>query len=94
MSVKINYQNVTNKEEAFQAVKNSITEETLAKFKVTANIQANENTKTILADGKGFKLSMIFHDDAVEVDLDLSMMLKPFKGKVLGTIESMVKKAV
>lgn len=94
MSLKISYQNATTKEEAFNSVKNSINAETLEKFKVSADVDADDISKTIRAKGTGFKLDMVFYDDAVEIDLDLSMMLKPFKGKVLGTIESMVKKAI
>lgn len=94
MDIRLDYKNLTNKEEAFLAVKKAITPETLAKFKVSADIDANESLNTIRAKGTGFDLNMVFLEDAVDINLDLSFMLKPFKKKVLETIESMVKKVL
>lgn len=92
MGLLVDYRNLTNKEDAFASVKRVITPATLEKFK--ADIYVDEENKIITGTGTGFKLDLIFLDDAVDIKLDLSFLLKPFKGKVMDTIERMVKRAV
>ena len=92
--MRISYQKAQNKEEAYKLACDQITEEYIEKFKVHAEIHYNESAGEIKATGKGFTLTLDFGDSDVGVNLDLSFMLKPLKGKVLETIENKIKKTV
>ncbi len=93
MDLKVSYNQTSNKAEAYQAARNQITPEYIAKWNMKADISYNE-PDSIVAEGKGFTLSLNFTDSAVEVTCKLSLMLKPFKGKVLDTVENKLKKHV
>jgi hypothetical protein len=77
--MKINYVKTSNKEEAYQSVKENITPETIAKYQVQAELTYNADE--IIAAGKGFKLVMSFDDSKANVDLELAFLLKPLKKK-------------
>ena len=93
MDLKVNYTHTSNQAEAFQAAREQITPEYIAKWNMKADISYNE-PNSIIADGKGFTLTLNFKEYAVEVSCKLSLMLKPFKGKVLDTVEGKLKKHV
>lgn len=92
--MKVAYQKATSKEEAYKLACDQITEEYIEKFKVHAEIHYNEIVGEIKATGKGFTLTLSFGESDVGVDLDVSFMLRPLKGKVLETIENKIKKTV
>ena len=92
MSSKINYQQVTNADEAFAKVKSVITPEYIEKFQVKADINYDEKAKKVKATGSGFTLELCFLADHCLVDLDLSFLLRPLKGKILEKIEGQVRK--
>ena len=92
MSSKINYQQVKNADEAFAKVKSVITPEYIEKFQVKADIAYDEKNKKVKASGSGFTLELGFFSDHCLVDLDLSFLLRPLKGKVLEKIENQIKK--
>ena len=94
MDLKVPYSNVTNKEEAFEVACSEITQEYIAKFNVKADVSINKASGNITAKGKGFKLSLDFKDDGVELSSEFGLLLKAFKGKVLETIERKLKKYV
>jgi len=92
MDLKLNYANVTNKEEAYNAVKSAITPEQIAKWQVKAELIYKENN--IEAKGKGFSLSVDFNDDHCVIKLDLSFLLKPLKGKILEGVKKQFQRVV
>ena len=92
MNVKIPYKNVSNKEEAFNAVKAAVTPELLAKWQVSADVTYGDYT--VNAKGKGFNLNVDFHDDYCEVSVDLGFLLKPFKGKILEGVQKQFNRVV
>lgn len=94
MDLKVPYSNTSNKSEAFDAAMAQITEEYIAKFNVKADVKTDKDAGTITAKGKGFKLSLDFKDDGVELSSEFGLLLKAFKGKVLETIERKLKKYV
>ena len=94
MDLKVPYSNVTNKDEAFDIAVAQITEEYIAKFNVKADVKTDKTSGNITAKGKGFKLSLDFKDDGVELSSEFGLLLKAFKGKVLETIERKLKKYV
>ena len=87
MSLRISYQKCQNKEEAFAACQENITEDTLAKFKVSAELEYDDEDYTIKADGSGFNLEAEFDDTGVDVELKLSLIFRPLKTKILGALE-------
>ncbi len=93
MDLKVNYNHTSNKTDAYSAAREQITPDYIAKWNMKADIAYNE-PNSITAEGKGFTLTLNFTDSAVEVSCKLSLMLKPFKGKVLDTVEYKLKKHV
>ncbi|MAX67155.1 MAG: polyhydroxyalkanoic acid system family protein [Bacteriovoracaceae bacterium] len=92
MDLKVKYDHVTSKDEAYKAVKQAITPELLAKFQVKAELDYQPDL--IKAKGKGFELEMFFTPEACEVKINLSFLLKPLKGKVLEGIDKQLKRVV
>ena len=92
MAVKINYKQVTTKDEAFQKVKAFITPEYLEKFQMKIDLNFDEVKKVAKATGNGFTLLISFFDDYCDVDLDLSLLLKPLKSKILEKIQSQIER--
>jgi len=92
MDLTVNYNHLNNKEEAYAAVKESVTPELLSKFQVKAELDYQEDK--IVAKGKGFKLIMSFEDNACTVKVELSFLLKPLKKKVLEGIEKQLIRVV
>lgn len=92
MSLKIDYNNLTNSTDAYAKVKQLITPEYIEKFQVKADIKYDDAAKKVTAKGSGFTLELCFFDKHCDVDLDLSFLLKPLKGKILEKIEGQIKK--
>lgn len=92
--MKISYEKVTNKEEAYTAAKGAITPELIERFKVKADINYDDNNSIVSAKGKGFELKIQFHETECEFSLDLSFMLKPLRGKIEEGIMKQVKRIV
>jgi hypothetical protein len=92
MDLKVNYNNVANKDEAYEEALKQITPEYIAKWKIKADISYDKDKGEIKAVGKGFKLGLSFSEDQCKVDLDLSFLLKPLRGTVLEAVESKLKK--
>lgn len=90
MGHKIEYQKVKNKEDAFLKVKEFITPDYLNKFQMKIDLVFDEKKKKVLASGNGFSLTIDFFDTCVEVNLELSLLLRPLKNKILEKIESQI----
>jgi hypothetical protein len=80
--MQINYSKTKNVEEAYKAVKGKINHETLAKMNIKAEITCDDQRPSIVAKGKGFTVTISFHNDYCRCDVDLSLMLKPFKSRI------------
>jgi hypothetical protein len=93
MDLKVSYNHTSNKDEAYKAACEQITPDYIEKWNMKADIKYTE-PDSIVAEGKGFTLALNFTDSAVEVTCTLSLMLRPFKGKVLDTVENKLKKHV
>lgn len=92
MDIVVDYNKVSNKDEAYNAVKEAVTPELLAKFQVKADI--NYHNDKISAKGKGFKLDIFFNEETCSAKIDLSFLLKPLKGKVLEGIEKQLNRII
>lgn len=93
MELKVPYQNITDKKQAFELAKKHIPE-VISKFNVSADIKSDEASYSLIAKGSGFEAKITFTDTEAILGLDLGFMLKPFKGKIAETIEKQIKKIV
>jgi hypothetical protein len=94
MSVKVQYEKLKDPVLAYDAVKGHITPETIAKYNVKAEMEYSPADKKIVAKGTGFNMKMEFKSDHVFIDLDLSFLLKPFRSKILDSVEKQVRRIV
>ncbi|HXH30227.1 MAG TPA: polyhydroxyalkanoic acid system family protein [Bacteriovoracaceae bacterium] len=93
MELKIPYSQITDKNKGYEQAKKLIPE-VISKFGVNAVMNNDDANSTLTAKGSGFEAKIIFGETEATVSLDLGFMLKPFKGKILDTIEKQIKKVV
>lgn len=92
MGIKVNYNNVTTPDEAFSKIKSHITPEYIKKFQVKADVTYDEAKKIVKATGSGFTLTLSFFDTYCDVDLELSLLLRALKSKILAKIQDQISK--
>ena len=92
MSVKIDYVQTQTSDEAYGRAKESITAEKIEKYQVKADLDYQDSNKVIVAKGKGFTLTASFQDAHMDLDLNLSMFLKPLRGRIEGSIAKEFKR--
>ena len=56
------------------------------------DFEIDKDLKVIEGKGKGFGVKLSFSEQAVDIYVDLSFMLKPIKGKIIDGIESELRK--
>jgi hypothetical protein len=92
MGLKIQYKNVTSCDEAFLKVKSFITPEYIQKFQVKADVNCDDTKKIVKASGSGFTLTLSFFESYCDVDLELSLILRALKSKIMAKIEDQISK--
>jgi hypothetical protein len=93
MDLKVPYAQITDRKAGYDQAKQLIPQ-VLEKFGVSADVKTDDATSTIMAKGKGFDAHIAFHETEAHIKLDVGFLLKPFKGKILETIEKQIKKVV
>lgn len=93
MELKVPYSQITDKKQGYEQAKKLIPE-VIQKFGVTADMKNDDATSTLIAKGSGFEAKIEFKETEAIVNVDLGFLLKPFKGKILDTIEKQIKKVV
>lgn len=93
MELKIPYAHITDKRQGYEQAKKLIPE-VVAKFGVKAEIKNDDLASILTAKGSGFEAKIEFLESEAVVSVDLGFLLKPFKGKILETIEKQIKKVV
>ncbi len=93
MELKIPYANITDKKKGYDEAKKRIPE-VIEKFGVKAEVNTDDANHSFSAKGSGFEARIQFTDTEAVVNVDLGFLLKPFKGKILETIEKQLKKVV
>lgn len=93
MELKVPYSQITDKKQGYEQAKKLIPE-VIQKFGVTADMKNDDATSTLTAKGSGFEAKIEFKETEAIVNVDLGFLLKPFKGKILDTIEKQIKKVV
>lgn len=94
MGVKIDYSNLTTADDAFKKAKLVITPSYIEKFNVKADVSYDEAKRTVKAKGAGFELDLCFFDNYCDLNVDLSFLLKPLKGKIVEMLEAQIKKNI
>lgn len=92
MAIKIDYKTMTGRDAAYEKVKSVITPEYTAKFQVKADVAYDDVKKIIKSTGPGFTLTLCFFDTYCEADLELSIILRALKSKILTKIEDQIAK--
>lgn len=95
----IDYSSKKNPEEAYKAMKDLISgRDELQKFDSKATMDFNDGQKTCQIKGSQFSAEMNVHPASegsrISVDVDLSFLLTPFKGKVEEMLTKMLAKHV
>ena len=93
MELKIPYSQITDKKQGYEQAKQLIPD-VISKFGVAADVKNDDATTTLSAKGSGFEAKIQFTETEAIVNVDLGFLLKPFKGKILDTIEKQIKKVV
>ena len=93
MELKVPYSNITDKKLGYDQAKVLIPE-VIAKFGVSADVKNDDANSTLVAKGSGFEAKIEFRETEAIVNIDLGFLLKPFKGKIMETIEKQIKKVV
>ncbi len=94
MSVKIDYTTSTSAQEAYDKVKSAITPEYAQKFQVKADVVYDDENKIIKSTGPGFTLTLSFHGNHCNANLDLSIILRALKSKIMAKVEEQVRKNI
>jgi hypothetical protein len=93
MDLKVPYSQITDRKQGYDQAKKLIPE-VIAKFGVTADVKNDDANTSLSAKGSGFEARIQFNEKEAVVSVDLGFLLKPFKGKILETIEKQIKKVV
>lgn len=93
MELKVPYAQITDKNQGYEQAKKLIPE-VIQKFGVSADVNYDDANTTLTAKGSGFDAKIAFNETEAIVKVDLGFLLKPFKGKILETIEKQIKKVV
>lgn len=93
VELKVPYVQITDKKQGYDQAK-KIIPEVIAKFGVSADVKNDDENTCLSAKGSGFEAKIEFNEGEAIVKLDLGFLLKPFKNKILETIERQIKKVV
>lgn len=93
MELKVPYAQITDKKQGYDQAKKLIPE-VISKFGVNADVKLDDANTSLTAKGSGFDAKIEFRETEAVVNVDLGFLLKPFKGKILDTIEKQIKKVV
>jgi hypothetical protein len=93
MDLKVPYSQITDRKQGYEQAKKLIPE-VIAKFGVSADVKNDDANTSLSAKGSGFEARIQFNEKEAVVSVDLGFLLKPFKGKILETIEKQIKKVV
>ncbi len=92
--MKISYKNTKDKAEAFNKAKKTINKKYLSKWNLDVEVECNDETHTIFANGKGFNMEIKFMEKYCKADLKLAFLLRAFQSKIEHIIKSELEKNV
>jgi len=86
MDKLINFKIAKNKKEAFVIVKKNLTPKYLSQFKIDVELEYDAKNLEISASGTGFNLEIKFEESYINYVLDLSLIYRPFKNKIVDAL--------
>ena len=90
--ITLNYSQVSGPKDAFKKAKSTLDDvEKKGNIPVPVSFSYEEERGEISGKGKGFEISIHFKEQTAEVNLSLSMMLRPFRSKIILSIEKALK---
>jgi hypothetical protein len=87
MGLKVQYNKVEDPKDAYNLVKKNLDPQEWQAFGIEASITCQDRQRLICAEGSGFKLQIKFQQNEADLDLELSLLLKAFKKKIMQMIE-------
>ena len=93
MELRVPYSQISDKKQGYEQAKKLIPE-VISKFGVSADVKNDDANTCLTAKGSGFEAKIEFKESEAIINLNLGFLLKPFKGKILDTIEKQIKKVV
>ena len=90
----LDYTKAADEVEAFKIVRENMTDDYLSQFHIEHEISYDDKKRTMIASGRGFTLTVIFKEEWVECELDMSFLLKPFKRKVLNALKGQLEQVI
>ena len=87
----IPYTKSQSAQEAYSIVREKVPK-TLAKWKITADINWDESSERVSAKGKGFAMEMTFEERQVLAEITLSFPLSMLKKTILPALKEEFKK--
>lgn len=94
MDIKIPYKKNKDADSAFETIKKRLTVEYFEQFNVKGKIKADTKKKVITASGTGFTFSLTFKEKEAHGELELSLLLRPFKSKIIPVVEKNLKEVL
>ncbi len=94
MSLRLDYKKAKDKKEAYKKIKKEITPKLLEKYNIDSNIIYDDENCRITARGNGFSFDLDCLDSGVDGRLELGFLLRPFKKKVLESLEKKLKRII
>jgi len=91
VALKLDYKKVEGRKEAYSLVKKNLKPTDWEEFGIKAQVDCQDRRREITAKGTGFTLFIHFADEMAELDLDLSLLLRPFKKRILAVIEKRLR---
>ncbi len=92
MRETIPYEKCDNASEAYRNVQSNLSEDLLTQFKVKATIVHDDAGRKIMAQGKGFEINLLFHEDHAEIEANFGIFLRPFAGKIMDALRDELSK--
>ena len=92
----VSYYKASNANEGYQIASNFLkSSEAQAKLPVKIDFSFVEGANPkVIGKGKGFEVILCFHDSKVSIDLNLKLMLKPLRNKIINSIIDEIKRVL
>jgi len=83
----IPYSKLREKNKAFNSIKGAAESGAFNSLKVKASFEYKQSSYEIVATGKGFKLSLLFREDSVQIGLELGFLYKALRSQIESALE-------
>ena len=92
--INVEYKQSKNQKIAFNKAKKRLSPNLFKQYKIEVDLSFDDENFQILGTGKGFDVSCYFYNDHLQFDVNLSLLLRPLKGKIESSILKELEKNV